>query len=379
MPLPVKAPKTRRKKQLAPASLNDLFASRSKDTFLSEARAHVVAKHHADDSRRQDIIHPSEMAKADWCPRATYLRIETGIHHKKTFGFQSLNVFDTGHEAHRKWQHRAWDIGWLEGNFRCLNCAQLWWATSPDTCDRCSSKALEYAEVPVKNIADYQIAGHSDGLLKPIRKLLEIKTVGEGTYRFEHPKLLAKHTVQLPDGSELVNLKAVWADTRTPFPSHIRQGQIYMWLAQQAGIDIDGMEFIYESKFNQDVKSFTVKANADLIADRIEMAKDIKQRLGSNNPPACPKGGCADCNAYEETRDAPSGRGSTDAGSKHDEEAPAEGTETSSATGGGTPRTASRADRTHRRQPDESLRSADELVRVRRNTAGVCSSRRARS
>ncbi|MEU5425137.1 hypothetical protein AB0H73_05960 [Streptomyces olivoreticuli] len=265
-------------------------------------RSHIVAQHKADNSRRQDIIHPSEMSKADWCPRATYLRIETGIHHKRIFGFQTLNVFDTGHEAHRKWQNRAWELGWLEGNFKCLNCAQVRWAVSPAACDRCSSAALEYAEVPVEDIEGFQIAGHADGLLKPIRKLLEIKTVGEGTYRFEYPRLLARHTMTLPDGSQTVDLKKVWADTRVPFPSHIRQGQIYMWLARKAGIDIDGMEYIYESKFNQDVKSFTIKANSNVIADRIEMARDIKQRLGSNNPPACPAGGCADCSAYEQSR-----------------------------------------------------------------------------
>ncbi|MCC3766018.1 hypothetical protein [Streptomyces sp. UNOC14_S4] len=268
---------------------------------MSEARAHVIAQHQADTSRRQDIIHPSEMAKADWCPRATYLRIETGIHYKKDFKFRSLNIFDTGHEAHTKWQRRAWQLGWLEGNFECLHCGHIWWSVSPDRCDGCSSTALMYAEVPVADIDGYQIAGHADGLLKPIRKLLEIKTVGEGTYRMEHPDLLTKHTVTLDDGSTIVNLAAVWADTRVPFPSHIRQGQIYMWLARKAGLDIDGMEYVYESKFNQDTKSFTVRADTNTIADRIAMAHDIKERLGSHNPPPCPHDGCGDCAPYTET------------------------------------------------------------------------------
>ncbi|GHB52674.1 hypothetical protein GCM10010331_45390 [Streptomyces xanthochromogenes] len=374
----MKAPRARRKAIAAPSSLDDLFASRSKDkTFLAEAKAHVIEKNANDNSRRQDIIHPSEVAKASWCPRATYQRIETGIHHKEKFGFQSLNIFDSGHEAHRKWQNRAWSTGWLEGNFKCLNCEQLWWDKSPATCDRCSSSALEYAEVPLRAVPTHRIAGHADGLLTPIRKILEIKTVGEGTYRYENPKLLARHTHKDAEGRPYVDVKGLWTDTRVPFPSHVRQVQIYIWLANTfMQLEVDGAEFIYESKMNQDVKSFTIKANFDVIADRIALCQEINERLGKNDPPACPKGGCKDCNAYEESDDGPARRRGTNPGADDRETPAGEGAETPAAARRGRSRTHPGSDRTRRRRTDVDLCGDDQLGRVRRNSARPGGSRR---
>ncbi|WP_159048622.1 hypothetical protein [Streptomyces sp. NRRL F-4489] len=359
-------------------SLADLFTKTTPQTFLTKAKAHLLDKHAKDNSRRQDIIHPSEVAKADWCPRATYLRIETGIHHKQKFGFQTLNIFDNGHATHRTWQDRAWEIGWLEGNFRCLNCVQTWWAKSPAACDRCSSTALEYAEVPLRAIASHRIAGHADGLLVPIRKILEIKTVGEGTYRYEHPQLLTRHTHKDADGRPYVNAKGLWRDTRTPFPSHIRQVQIYIWLANTfMGLDVDGAEFIYESKLTQDVKSFTVKANYDVIADRIATCQEINERLGRNDPPACPKGGCKECNAYEESDEGVPGRQRGANSGTADSAAPSsEGPEAPSAPRRGRPRATAGPDGTSRRRPDADLRGTDQLERVRRNSARPSRSRR---
>ncbi|MFJ2114480.1 hypothetical protein ACIOEX_21740 [Streptomyces sp. NPDC087850] len=375
----MKAPRTRRKAAVAPSSLDDLFAAREKGkTFLAEAKTYVVEKNAQDNSRRQDIIHPSEVAKADWCPRATYQRIETGVHHKHKFAFQSLNIFDSGHEAHRKWQNRAWEIGWLEGNFKCLNCEQTWWTKSPAICDRCSSTALEYAEVPLRAIATHRIAGHADGLLAPIRKILEIKTVGEGTYRFENPQLLARHTHKDIEGRPYVDVKGLWTDTRVPFPSHIRQVQIYIWLANRfTGLDLDGAEFIYESKMNQDVKSFTIKANFDIIADRIATCQEINDRLGKKDPPACPKDGCKECNAYEENDEgAPGGRRGADPRPEDSQTSASEGTEASTPTRRGRSGTPSRSDRTPRRRTDVDLCGTDELERVRRNSARTGGSRR---
>ncbi|MFI2616711.1 hypothetical protein [Streptomyces sp. NPDC018584] len=375
----MKTPRTRRKTTTAPASLDDLFASRNNDkTFLTEAKTYLVEKNANDTSRRQDIIHPSEVAKADWCPRATYLRIETGVHHKQKFAFQSLNIFDSGHEAHRKWQNRAWEIGWLEGLFKCLNCEQVWWAKSPATCDRCTSSALEYAEVPLRAVSTHRIAGHADGLLTPIHKVLEIKTVGEGTYRYENPQLLTRHTHKDTEGRPYVDVKGLWTDTRVPFPSHVRQVQIYIWLANTfMELDVDGAEFIYESKMNQDVKSFTIKANFDVIADRIATCKEINERLGRNDPPACPKNGCKECNAYEESDEGgPGRRRGTDSGAKDSAAPSSERAEVAAASRRGRSRTAAGSDRTPRRRLDVDLCGTDELERVRRNSARSGGSRR---
>ncbi|MEU7147079.1 hypothetical protein AB0B15_03405 [Streptomyces sp. NPDC045456] len=375
----MKAPRPRRTAKKPPPSLDDLFASRrSEESFLAAAKTHVVNKNSADTSRRQDIIHPSEVAKADWCPRATYLRISTGVYHKEKFSFQSLNIFDHGHEVHRKWQNRAWEMNWLEGTFKCLNCGEVRWAKSPDICDVCRSSALEYAEVPLRAITTHQISGHADGLLAPISKILEVKTVGEGTYRFEHPKLLTAHSRKDADGAPYVDVKKLWANTTVPFPSHLRQVQIYIWLANQIpGVEVDGAEFIYESKMHQAVKSFTVKTNFDLVADRIHTCREIKLRLiKKDRPPACPKGGCKDCNAYEESDGAATRRRGTAAGTADRAAPAAQRTAPSSAPRRGSSGTAGGPDRPQRRRPDGSLRPDDELGRVRRNTARSSRSRR---
>ncbi|WP_143662688.1 hypothetical protein [Streptomyces sp. CB03238] len=380
-----KAPRVVKRRAPIPSSLSDFLSEKrgaGEENFLGTVRTHIVEKNKADNSRRQDIIHPSEMVKTDWCPKATFLRITTGVHHKQSFGFQSLNIFDTGHESHRKWQRRAWDVGWLEGMFECLHCYDKWWDISPKQCTYCKSTALEYAEVPLSAEGTHLIVGHSDGMLTPARSLLEIKTVGEGTVRFEEPERLSKYLVALPDGSKMVDLPAMWGSIKVPFPSHIRQGQIYLWLAQARGLDVDRMTYVYESKFNQDVKQFVVRFNPDIIAPLLETARDIKERVAAGDPaPDCVSGDvCKQCKPYQQEtetdgEEAPR-RGRRQALGENDAEARPAGTEAEKPSRGRHAGPAGQPDRTHRRQADGALRRADQVGRVRRNTASGSSSRR---
>lgn len=373
-----KAPRVgTRKRTPIPTSLSDFLTEKrgaAEENFLGTVRKDIVELNKADNSRRQDIIHPSEMVKTDWCPKATFLRIQTGIHHKQSFGFQSLNIFDTGHEAHRKWQNRAWRIGWLEGKFKCLHCQHHWWDISPKHCPACNSPAMEYAEVPLTAEDTHLIVGHSDGMLTPAKSLLEVKTVGEGTVRFEEPARLAEYLIDLPDGRTLVDLAAMWASIKVPFPSHIRQGQIYLWLSQKHGHDVDKMTFVYESKFNQDVKQFTVRYNPDLIAPLLAQALDIKERLDSGRPaPACVNDtGCKQCKPYLENADDSQTprRGRRETLGEDDTDTQPTRHEDSQPTRGRASRPPSQPDGTRRRRTDEPLRGADPLGRVRRNTAG---------
>ena len=70
--------------------------------LLGKVKKHMMDRALAPSDRRQDIIHPSEMAKADWCPRATYFRIKTGHVPEKKYNFVLENIFDEGHATHRK-------------------------------------------------------------------------------------------------------------------------------------------------------------------------------------------------------------------------------------------------------------------------------------
>jgi hypothetical protein len=135
-------------------------------------------------------------------------------------------IFGEGHEIHRKWQHRIWDLGRLKGMFFCFKCQYAWEAQSPETCERCGAERvfLVFHEVPLYD-ADLHMAGHADGL-DGDDALIEIKSVGLGTLRFENPDLLLSHTFKLNlNGKqrEFIDYDGIWSAIQNPFPSHIRQ------------------------------------------------------------------------------------------------------------------------------------------------------------
>jgi hypothetical protein len=143
-----------------------------------------------------DHIHPSEMAKADWCPRATYYRLKTGKVFDDSFSFVLENIFDEGNEIHRKWQNRMRQTGKLWGSWRCLICMQ-WrhqcFAPGPADGGMCYDKIIhhwEYKEVPLED-KDSLIWGHEDGAMCDPTALtvdgymVELKSVGLGTLRID--------------------------------------------------------------------------------------------------------------------------------------------------------------------------------------------------
>src|SRR5258708_1016138 len=87
---------------------------KNKNVLLSDIQAHLLAETSKPTDRRQDIIHPSEMAKGDWCHRATYYRLAGWTPPKDDkFSFVLQNIFAEGHEIHRKWQKWISEMGRL--------------------------------------------------------------------------------------------------------------------------------------------------------------------------------------------------------------------------------------------------------------------------
>ena len=219
-------------------------------------------------------------------------------------------VFDEGKEIHHKWQNRIWDLGRLTGQFYCTMCRQAWWDTAPDVCEHCQAKRvfLRYDEVPLSR-PSLRMAGHADGLdgegSRPgdCDALIEIKSVGIGTLRFEAPSLIEQHTHRLNINGRnrtFVDYEAIWGAIRMPFPSHIRQGHLYTYLgAPKTEI------FLYECKWNQQVKEMVVKYQENRIAYQLEACQQICWALdGEHEIPPCPHGGCPDCQRYEGKLDA---------------------------------------------------------------------------
>lgn len=268
------------------AKLADIGAQ--KTTLLNDIQAHLIKKAGVPEDRDQTVLHPSEMAKAEWCPRQSYYRIagfEGDKKRERAYSFQTHNVFQEGHAIHAKWQGWLQEMDRLWGKWVCPNCAGSWFGTAtPSTMDDtphkpgCSGKYKPiYKEVPLK-APEYLIAGHADGAVLDKNALIEIKSVGIGTLRFEDPDLLDQYTLEV-DGKKVVDFNSLWASIKRPFSSHLRQGNIYLRLCLEMGLPYDKMVFIYESKVNQAVKEFTVKHNP-AITDRIfAKALDVKRGI----------------------------------------------------------------------------------------------------
>jgi len=261
--------------------LRDLGKSEAR--LLAGVRAHVMkSRVNGDWWRDTAHIHPSEMAKADWCPRETYFRMtnEAITDPVTNPSFQMESIFEEGHEIHRKWQTWFWEMGVLYGWWMCVACGHEWEACSPQICPRCFAikDAVSYLEVPIE-VPEYQILGHSDGAIHDAKGkvLIEVKSVGVGTLRFEAPDLHQKVV-------EGMDLKEVWKRIRRPFAAHLIQGQLYLW----AMPEYDEIVFIYEFKPNQSVREFRVRRQPQIIADRLASCKDIVHGLRSGFPPYRP-------------------------------------------------------------------------------------------
>lgn len=252
---------------------------KSTSALLGEVERHVVTENLEESQRNPHVIHPSEICKADTCRRAIYYRISdtpadsTGVN----VSFHLQRVFDEGHDIHDKWQGWLWGMGKLYGYWECLVCDAYWYARSPINCAKCGApkRKIRYREVPVRS-DEHLISGHADGLLD--EGLIEIKSVGVGTLRFEAPGFHDK----LQSGEWTIN--ETWNAIKRPFPTHIRQAMIYAYCK-----GIDTIIFIYEWKPSQSVKMFTVKFSEELVNPILEVCKDIKWAVEKKRPVERPR------------------------------------------------------------------------------------------
>lgn len=277
------------------------YSKMQSSLLLGDIQTHMMREADKPSNRRQDIIHPSEMAKTGWCTLGTYLRIKVCreaqnpfLKPRENIGVQLLNIFDEGHYIHDKWQRRLWDMGELAGQWECRRCGGKFNSTSPEYCisSACAAKKefIRYAEIGLQ-APEFLIAGHADGGVPSKKALIEIKSVGTGTVRVANPELYKKFS----EGQK-VDLPGLWKAIETPFPDHVNQGQIYLRICEIMGFDYTRIVFLYESKFNQGAKEFVVDYDPDHTAPLFEKARHIKRALeGFVAPPECPNGGCKDC------------------------------------------------------------------------------------
>ena len=87
----------------------------------------VALRESTDDGDRDPkVIHPSEMAKPDWCIRATWYRICGWPEPDRKFNFILENIFAEGNGIHAKFQSWLRGTGKYLGLWECLACGAKW-------------------------------------------------------------------------------------------------------------------------------------------------------------------------------------------------------------------------------------------------------------
>lgn len=220
--------------------------------------------------RDTDHIHPSEMANEQWCPRATQYRI-TGVPESdpEYSPFKRLNIFAEGNAIHDKWQGWMAQAGILVGNWKCLVCGHKWWDKSPQVCAECDAKAIRYAEVPIFD-AKHRVLGHADGAIEDDQgeALIELKSVGLGTIRYDAPNLYAAFA----NGN--ISLDELWNRIKRPLAAHNRQIQLYMYCT-----GVHDAIVIYEWKPTQEVREFAIKFEPSIVRPMLERCDEIIDAL----------------------------------------------------------------------------------------------------
>jgi len=293
--------------------LSSALAERSKakaapGVLLPAVKEHMLGSYSAENDRRWDIVHPSELShQGTFCPRAVYLRITEGPIAPKgsDFKFVTENIFDEGHAIHAKWQDRLRQATPLFGNWYCPICHKFSWNSLEPTGvgNWCGSTVegknydhqWEYKEITLDAEDEALLVGHADG--GAWTTLAEFKSVGTGSVRIEAPDIF-----EAAGG----DLKKMWDGITRPFKTHVNQVDIYLWICQVRGLPFTSAEIIYESKWNQLVKNFTIEYSERRSTRLVDQAKAIKYAVDNRAEPACRfPDGCENCKPYNERREVP--------------------------------------------------------------------------
>lgn len=271
---------------------------KSKGRLLPLVYKEVMKDNYEKNQHRDSAhLHPSELSKKDFCPRSAWYKINNYEAAPESNAFSRLNIFEEGNAIHRKWQNWFHKAGILWGVWKCDDCGFIWQAKSPQGCISCSSTRLIYKEVPLRD-DEHRIIGHADGEIEDDkgRALIEIKSIGLGTVRWDYPSLYKAYE------DKTITLDEMWANIKRPFASHLRQGNIYMHCRK-----VDTMIFIYEWKPSQLVKEFEVKFQPELIEDVLANCVTVMSHLEENTVPERPEwasnksvSGCKYC-PYKDT------------------------------------------------------------------------------
>ena len=259
--------------------------------LIGDLERHLMRRPLGD--RSTTVLHPSEIIKDDFCLRYSYHLMTGGEQKTERPNLRLQSIFDEGHFIHAKWQKWFQEMEVLYGDFKCSSCRIITTGISPK-CHACLRKdTMVYDEVKLID-ESLRIAGHTDGWIKGIGNdcLIEIKSVGSGTFRYEAPELLAN-----ADG----DIFKAFNNIKRPFRSHLLQGQMYLELARRMYGEEAPTEivFLYELKADQAYKEFSVKADYEIVDRIFFKAQKVMKAITEEKMPECninPEDGCKSCN-----------------------------------------------------------------------------------
>lgn len=154
--------------------LEEFLKTRKRPTVLLGPLERALMLQQRSSDRRTDVLHPSEITKADWCIRQSWFLLRGAEKPAERLGLRMRSIFAEGHAIHAKWQSWLEDAGFLLGEWECPACADAWWGTPEGGCG-CGGHT--YKEVPVVD-DDLHVLGHADGWVRVPDQpdaLLEIK------------------------------------------------------------------------------------------------------------------------------------------------------------------------------------------------------------
>lgn len=251
-------------------------------------------------TRATDVLHPSEIVRADWCIRRSWFLLDGVRPKRESHTLRTESIFENGHQAHTKWQTWLAEMDALLGKWVCLRHGETWWGRRMEQHVGCP---VEYLELSVTNGDQTYppIRGHADGwVVLPKDKgeyLLEVKTVGIGT--------INSNGGYLDPGGLAKSFKGI----NRPYTDHVRQAMLYLFLLKGM-FKRDEIPFappkeilfLYECKEDQAVKEYTVKYDVDFLQpvfDKIEVLHSYgdepppcsfrEDYLNTNGTPYCPK------------------------------------------------------------------------------------------
>lgn len=250
----------------------------------------------APEQRDNTHLHPSNMAKENWCHRASWFQLKGFIIPEPPMKFQRASMFQEGNLTHSKHQDYIARMGNLWGEWKQDGTKSIFSESA-----KVDLRCYEYLEVPLKH-PTLPLQGHGDGLVVGLGDdfWLEIKSMGVGSFREDYGLLSANANDAL----------AAWKDIKTPFMSHKKQAQIYMGIAHDmhdAGTwrrptPPESCVFLYEYKGDQTLKEFSLDYSPIAWRRYKAMAESIYRDVLHNQVTSCNVSdeGCASCLPYDE-------------------------------------------------------------------------------